>query len=182
MLGVLPGLIGTIQATEAIKLVLGIGRTLAGRLLLVDALTMEHRTVRLRPDPDCPACGTRTITELIDYDQFCGVTHLAFPDAATADEITPTELAARLAGGTVDLIDVREPHEWDSGHVEGARLIPLGQLAAAIAGLDPARPVVVMCRSGGRGTTAARQLRAAGFSDVRNLAGGMTRWSSEIGP
>jgi molybdopterin/thiamine biosynthesis adenylyltransferase/rhodanese-related sulfurtransferase len=179
VLGVLPGMVGTIQAAEAIKLVLGIGRTLAGRLLLIDALTMEYRSVQLRRDPECPACGTRTITTLIDYDEFCGSAP-PVPSASDAvGEISPAELAALLVHGGVDLIDVREPHEWDAGHVTGARLVPLGQLGAAIATLDPEREVVVMCRSGGRGANAAAQLRAAGFTRVRNLSGGLTRWQSD---
>jgi molybdopterin/thiamine biosynthesis adenylyltransferase/rhodanese-related sulfurtransferase len=179
VLGVLPGMVGTIQAAEAIKLVLGIGRTLAGRLLLIDALTMEYRSVQLRRDPECPACGTRTITTLIDYDEFCG-SALPVPSASDeVGEISPAELAALLVHGGVDLIDVREPHEWDAGHVTGARLVPLGQLGAAIATLDPEREVVVMCRSGGRGANAAALLRAAGFTRVRNLSGGLTRWQSD---
>jgi sulfur-carrier protein adenylyltransferase/sulfurtransferase len=183
VLGVLPGMIGTIQATEAIKLALGIGRTLAGRLLLVDALTMEYRTVRLRRDPECPACGTRTLTSLIDYDQFCAGPMTTPPSPSSApDEITPRELARRLADGDVQLVDVREPREWDIAHIEGARLIPLGTLGETLSTLDPDREVVVMCRSGGRGATAARQLRDAGFTQVRNLAGGITRWTDEVDP
>jgi molybdopterin/thiamine biosynthesis adenylyltransferase/rhodanese-related sulfurtransferase len=178
VLGVLPGIVGTIQATEAIKLVLGVGRSLAGRLLLIDALTMEHRTVRLRKDPACPACGTRTITSLIDYDAFCA----GVPAAAVTNEITPAELAALLARGEVELIDVREPLEWEAGHIEGARHIPLGQLAGSMDSIDASREVVVMCRSGGRGTSAARQLAAAGLPAVRNLAGGLTRWRTEVDP
>jgi molybdopterin/thiamine biosynthesis adenylyltransferase/rhodanese-related sulfurtransferase len=182
VLGVLPGMIGTIQAAEAIKLVLGVGRSLAGRLLLLDALTMEHRSVRLRKDPACPACGTRTITELIDYEEFCGVDA---PAASTSDEvveITPKELAERLRGGEVDLIDVREPREWEIARLPGARLLPLGQLARSMAALDGAREIVVMCRSGQRGATAARQLQAAGFRKVSNLAGGLLRWSDDVDP
>jgi adenylyltransferase/sulfurtransferase len=184
VLGVLPGMIGTIQAAEAIKLVLGVGRSLAGRLLLVDALTMEYRTVRLRKDPACPACGTRTITELIDYDEFCGV-HGAAVQQANDEvvEITPTELAGRLRDGApLELIDVREPREWEIAHIPGARLVPLGQLAQSMATLDGTREIVVMCRSGGRGATAARQLQAAGFRKVRNLAGGLLRWSDDVDP
>ena len=180
VLGVLPGMIGTIQAAEALKLVLGVGRTLAGRLLLVDALTMEYRTVRLRRDPACPACGTRTLTALIDYEAFCGGE--AIPAAGAVGEISPMELARRLADGPVQLVDVREPVEWAAGHIEGARHVPLRELAAALPTLDREREVVVMCRSGGRGTTAARQLADAGFERVRNLSGGITRWSTEIDP
>jgi adenylyltransferase/sulfurtransferase len=184
VLGVLPGMIGTIQATEAIKLVLGVGRSLAGRLLLVDALTMEYRTVRLRKDPACPACGTRTITELIDYDEFCGVgvadVEPARNEVAT---ITPSELAERLrVGAAFDLIDVREPREWEIAHLPTARLVPLGQLGESLATLDSAREIVVMCRSGQRGEKAARQLQAAGFAKVRNLAGGLLRWSDDVDP
>ncbi len=186
VLGVLPGMIGTIQAAEAIKLVIGIGTTLAGRLLLVDALTMSFRTVTLRRDPACPACGTRTITELIDYDEFCGVAEGdAAHDAPTGDavaEVTPRALAARLLeGADVDLIDVREPREWEIGHLPGARLMPLATLPDALSSLDRAREIVVMCRSGQRGGTAARQLAAAGFR-VSNLAGGLLRWSDDVDP
>ena len=184
VLGVLPGLIGTIQATEAIKLVLGIGGSLAGRLLLVDALTMEMRSVKLRRDPQCPACGTRTITGLIDYDEFCGVKDMgAANDGGAVEEITPRELAARLLeGADLDLVDVREQREWDLTHLEGSRLIPLGTLPDSIATLDPAREIVVLCRSGKRSETAARQLQAAGFRKVKNLAGGLLRWSDDVDP
>ena len=184
VLGVLPGLIGTIQATEAIKLVLGIGSSLAGRLLLVDALTMEMRSVKLRRDPQCPACGTRTITGLIDYDEFCGVKDMvAANDGGAVEEITPRELAARLLeGADLDLVDVREQREWDLTHLEGSRLIPLGTLPDSIATLDPAREIVVLCRSGKRSEAAARQLQAAGFRKVKNLAGGLLRWSDDVDP
>ena len=175
VLGVLPGIIGTIQATEAVKLVLGIGRTLAGRLLLVDALTMEHRTVRLRKDPACPACGTRTLTSLIDYDEFCGVR------GGEVREITPRDLAVRLREGPLQLIDVREPREWEVSHLAEARLIPLATLPEAMGSLDRSREVVVMCRSGARGSAAALQLQAAGFTKVRNLAGGILRWDADVG-
>jgi molybdopterin/thiamine biosynthesis adenylyltransferase/rhodanese-related sulfurtransferase len=179
VLGVLPGLIGTIQATEALKLVLGIGRSLAGRLLLVDALTMEYRAMAVPRDPACPACGTRTITALVDYDGFCGVSGSA---AATSAEITPRELAARLREGTVTLIDVRELHEWDTAHIDGARLIPLGTLGDSLGSLDRHAEIVVMCRSGQRSAVAARQLEAAGFTRVRNLAGGILRWAADADP
>jgi len=184
VLGVLPGMIGTIQAAEALKLILGVGDTLAGRLLLVNALTMDFRTMRLRRDPECPACGTRTIKELIDYDEYCGTpggeTH---SDRDGVAEITPTELAARLRDGAdLDLIDVREPGEWEVARLPGARLVPLGTLAASLATLDSAREIVVMCRSGQRSANAARQLQAAGFRKVRNLAGGILRWSAEVDP
>src|SRR5688500_15286886 len=184
VLGVLPGMIGTIQAAEALKLVLGTGGTLIGRLLLVNALTMEFRTVRLRKDPACPACGTREIQELIDYDEYCGTPGGEAPyDRNGVAEITPRELAEQMrAGAKVDLIDVREPGEWAITRLPGARLVPLGQLAASMATLDSARDIVVMCRSGQRSANAARQLQAAGFRKVKNLAGGILRWSDEVDP
>jgi molybdopterin/thiamine biosynthesis adenylyltransferase/rhodanese-related sulfurtransferase len=184
VLGVLPGMIGTIQAAEALKLALGVGSSLAGRLLLVDALTMSIRTVTLRRDPACPACGTRTITELIDYDAFCGAPSMAEePDDDEVVEITPRELAARLLeAADVDLIDVREPAEWSIAHLHGARLIPLGTLGAALGTLDRSREIIVMCRSGQRSASAARQLQAAGFRKVKNLAGGILRWSDDVDP
>jgi sulfur-carrier protein adenylyltransferase/sulfurtransferase len=184
VLGVLPGMIGTIQAAEALKLILGVGGTLVGRLLLVNALTMEFRTVRLRKDPACPACGTREIRELIDYDEYCGTPGgEAHYDRDGVTEITPRELANQMHGGAqIDLIDVREPGEWAIARLPGARLVPLGQLAASMATLDSAREIVVMCRSGQRSASAARQLQAAGFRKVKNLAGGILRWSDEVDP
>jgi molybdopterin/thiamine biosynthesis adenylyltransferase/rhodanese-related sulfurtransferase len=184
VLGVLPGMIGTIQAAEALKLILGVGGTLVGRLLLVNALTMEFRTVRLRKDPTCPACGTRTIRELIDYDQYCGTPGGEVQyDRNGITEITPRELADQIrAGADVDLIDVREPGEWEVARLPGARLLPLGELPASMATLDSAREIVVMCRSGQRSASAARQLQAAGFRKVKNLAGGILRWSDEVDP
>ena len=180
VLGVLPGLVGTIQATEALKLLLGIGESLAGRLLLIDALTMQFRTVRVKRDPGCPVCGTRTITELIDYDEFCGtrgedVRHDAI------EEITPRELAdLRERGADFDLIDVREANELAIASLTGARLIPLGQLEGQIGTLDPSREIVVMCRSGRRSAAAVLRLQQAGFRNVKNLAGGILRWSDDV--
>jgi molybdopterin/thiamine biosynthesis adenylyltransferase/rhodanese-related sulfurtransferase len=178
VLGVLPGLVGTIQATEAIKLILGIGEPLIGRLLLVDALTAQFRTVKIRRDPTCPACGTHEIQELIDYDAFCGA-----PEAVTVKEITPRELAQRLErGDDLDLIDVREPFEWEIARIEGARLVPLSTFPGAVESLDPEREIVVQCKVGGRSARAADVLIAAGFRNVWNLAGGITRWSDEVDP
>ena len=180
VLGVLPGLVGTIQATEAIKFTAGIGESLAGRLLLIDALTMQFRTIRIQRDPDCPMCATRTITELMDYDVFCG-TPGPQGDADTVSEITPQELAIRLRrGDDFDLIDVRDPYEWEAGHIDGARLLPLATLDTAIVTLDASREIVVMCRSGGRSASAARRLSAAGLTRVSSLAGGILRWDAEI--
>ena len=184
VLGVLPGLVGTIQATEGIKLILGVGELLVGRLLLIDALSMRFRTVRLRKDPNCPMCGTHEITELIDYDQFCGVA----PEATVANtnqipEITPTELVERLQrGDDIDLIDVREPHELNIAAIPNVRLIPLGTLAEALPTLDSNREAVVICRTGARSGRAVQQLRAAGFRRVWNLAGGIHRWADEVDP
>jgi adenylyltransferase/sulfurtransferase len=184
VLGVLPGIIGTIQAAEALKLILGVGETLAGRLLLINALTMDFRTMKLRRDPECPMCGTRTITELIDYDEFCGTPGGEAPyDRDGVVEIAPIELAERLRGGaSLELIDVREPGEWAVAHLPGAKLVPLGQLAESMATLDSAREIVLMCRSGQRSAKAARQLQAAGFRRVMTLAGGLLRWSEDVDP
>jgi molybdopterin/thiamine biosynthesis adenylyltransferase/rhodanese-related sulfurtransferase len=184
VLGVLPGLVGTIQATETIKLILGIGEPLVGRLLLIDALATRFRTVRLRRDPACPACGTREIRELIDYEEFCGVRTAEAEQLADAvPEITPTELADRLRrGDDFDLIDVREPHEWEIARISGAQLIPLAALADALITLDGSRDIVVHCKGGLRSAKAVRQLRAAGFTRIWSLAGGITRWSEDVDP
>jgi molybdopterin/thiamine biosynthesis adenylyltransferase/rhodanese-related sulfurtransferase len=182
VLGILPGLVGTIQATEAVKLITGIGETLAGRLLLVDALGMHFRTVKLRKDPRCPACGTRELKALVDYEQFCGIR--GQPDETDGvPAITPKELAARLArGDALDLVDVREPHEWDICRIDGARLAPLSSFAGALRTLDSARDVVLYCKVGGRSAKALKQLQAAGFKRVWNLTGGIIRWSEEVDP
>jgi adenylyltransferase/sulfurtransferase len=174
-------MVGTIQAVETLKLILGIGRTLAGRLMMIDALTMQTREVQIDRDPECPACGTRTITQLIDYDEFCGTPSLAAAKSeAPVREIEPAALAEKLArGDDFDLIDVREPHETAIDGIVGARLIPLGTLGNQIASLRRAREIVVMCRAGGRSATAARQLQEAGFTRVTSLAGGMLRWQRE---
>ena len=182
--GVLPGLVGTIQATETLKLILGVGETLAGRLLMIDALSMEFRSVRIRRDPLCPACGVRTITELIDYDEFCGTRdEESMAEANEVPEITPTELSERLQRAEdFDLIDVREPYELRIAAIPGARLIPLGDLGDSLESLDKNREIVVMCRSGQRSATAVRQMQAAGFEHAVNLAGGILRWSREVDP
>jgi molybdopterin/thiamine biosynthesis adenylyltransferase/rhodanese-related sulfurtransferase len=183
VLGVLPGLVGTIQATEAMKLILGVGDTLAGRLLIIDALSMQFRTVMVPRDPQCPACGTREIQELIDYDEFCSQkTIRSAAEEPQLVEITPAELAAEMSTKNgFDLIDVREPYEWTFTRLPGARLIPLGELPDQMSSLDSTREIVVYCRSGQRSAHAARQLRAAGFR-ARNLAGGLLRWSDEVDP
>jgi adenylyltransferase/sulfurtransferase len=176
VLGVLPGLLGTIQATEALKLAAGIGELLVGRLLLVDALAMQFRTVKVRKDPRCPACGTRTIRELRDEGAAC-----------TADlrnavpEMVPAELAARLRSGEpVQLLDVRELHEWEVDRIPGARHAPLSRLEKALEGLDPTRDTVLYCRSGVRSQEAGRRMVAAGFPRVFSLTGGIVRYEAEF--
>lgn len=185
VLGVLPGLIGTIQATEAIKLLIGAGETLAGRLLLVDALRMTFRTIQLRRDPTCPACGTRELKALIDYDEFCGV-RLPRPEVAQQTgvrDMVPRELAERVRrGDAFDLLDVREPYEWRIARIEGARLIPLAQLGARLQELDRDRDIVLYCHHGFRSLTAGEFLVAQGFPRVWNLSGGIDRWSAEVDP
>ncbi|HUQ99366.1 MAG TPA: molybdopterin-synthase adenylyltransferase MoeB [Gemmatimonadaceae bacterium] len=184
VLGVLPGLIGTIQATEAIKLILGQGNPLIGRLLLIDAMTMEFRTIALRKDPQCPACGTREIRELIDYEAFCGVgAGMNEDDADVVTDIDPVTLSDRIkAGDDIQLLDVREPWEWQISRIEGARLIPLGQLSSQIESLDPARDTVIYCKSGVRSMHAAYELEEAGFRKLANLTGGIIRWSQDVDP
>jgi len=182
VLGVLPGLVGTIQATETLKLILGIGDTLAGRLLLIDTLGMRFHTVKVPRDPKCPACGTREITELVDYEAFCGMPGGTMAKDETFGEITPRDLAKRLAAHEdFTLLDVREPYEWKLGRIEGARLVPLGTLEDEIPKLDASREIVVYCRSGKRSETAARQLAAAGLR-ATNVVGGILRWSDEVDP
>jgi adenylyltransferase/sulfurtransferase len=184
VLGVLPGLIGTIQATEAIKLITGIGELLIGRLLLVDAATMSFRTVEIRKDPECPACGTHEIRKLGVYDELC---RSDAPDIQARSsgvvEISPRELAERLRNGkSIELIDVREPYEWRLGHIPGARLVPLGQIDDEISRLDPARETVLYCKMGTRSRYAAEQLVAAGIPGVANLAGGILAWMNDVDP
>ncbi len=182
VLGILPGLLGTVQATEAVKLVTGVGEPLVGRLLLVDAARMEFRTVKLRRNPQCPACGTHEIKALIDYQQFCGIRGQE-EDVDGIPAITVAELnARRREGADLDLVDVREPHEWDIGRIDGARLAPLSRFAEALRTFDSARDVVLYCKSGGRSAKAVRQLQEAGFRRVWNLQGGILRWSEEIDP
>jgi adenylyltransferase/sulfurtransferase len=181
VLGVLPGFIGTIQATETIKLIVGAGNPLIGRLLLFDALAMRLREVKLRKDDDCPVCGGHpTIRELIDYDDFCGVTHLP---AASEQDMTPLQLKAWLDGGaTPQLLDVREPQESSINRIPGALVIPISDLPRRIAELDAAHETVVYCKIGERSARAVELLRGLGFRDVRNLLGGIRRWVEEVDP
>jgi sulfur-carrier protein adenylyltransferase/sulfurtransferase len=180
VLGVLPGLVGTIQATETIKLLLGLGDTLAGRLLMIDAHGMEFRSLRITADPDCPACGTRTITQLIDYDQFCGTPGLHANAEARVEEVTPDTLRSWLGNSVpLQLVDVREPTETATGIIDGARCIPLGTFEQEIGSLSRDTVTVLVCKSGVRSARAARQLMAAGFTHVHSLAGGMMRWQED---
>ncbi len=184
VLGVLPGIIATLQAIETIKLLLGIGEPLVGRLLQFHALDMRFTEFRLARDPECPVCGEHpTIKELIDYEGFCG---LPAADATSeVDEVTAEELARRLRTGEgLLLVDVREPEEYERARIEGARLIPLGQLEQRLGELEPwrGRPIVVTCHHGPRGVRACRLLREHGFEDVRNLAGGIEAWSLTVDP
>lgn len=181
VLGVLPGIVGTIQATETIKLILGGGESLAGRLLLFDAWGMTFRELKLRRDPACPMCGEhRSIHALIDYEQFCGL-HAAPPAMA---ELTAVELKRRIDDGeALQIIDVREPFEHAIARVPGAKLIPLAQVVARMAELDPGRELIVHCKLGGRSAKAIEALRAAGYAGaMRNLSGGIAAWSKEVDP
>jgi sulfur-carrier protein adenylyltransferase/sulfurtransferase len=181
VLGILPGLVGVIQATEVIKLILGKGDSLIARLLLVDALGMKFRELKLRKNPDCPACGRhRTITKLIDYDEFCGIRGEEKPVAAGISEIQVEELKRRLdAKEDVFVLDVREPHEYQICNI-GGHLIPLGDLPRRVNELDSSREIVAHCRSGVRSAKAVDFLQQAGFKKVHNLAGGILAWADRI--
>jgi sulfur-carrier protein adenylyltransferase/sulfurtransferase len=186
VLGVLPGIIGTIQATEALKLLLGIGEPLIGRFMIFDALKMKFREMKLRKDPECPVCGTHpTVTSLIDYEQFCGVAPEPAVAAASGDparEITSVELKARLdRGDRLLVLDVREPLEYQINRIEGSTLIPLGELPQRYAELDLATEIVAQCKSGMRSAKAADFLRQKGYR-VSNLAGGILGWIDTVDP
>lgn len=183
VLGILPGLIGIIQATETIKLILGSGDPLIGRLLLVDALGMRFRELKLRKNPECPMCGGhRSITKLIDYQEFCGIRGEEAPVTANIPEIQPEELNRRLrAGEDIFVLDVREPHEYQICNLNGY-LIPLGDLPKRVHELDSSREIVAHCRSGVRSGKAVDFLHQAGFKKVKNLAGGILAWSDKVDP
>jgi molybdopterin/thiamine biosynthesis adenylyltransferase/rhodanese-related sulfurtransferase len=184
VLGVLPGIVGSIQAMETIKLILGAGDHLVGRLLLFDALGMKFRELKLRKNPDCPMCGkNRTIHQLIDYYEFCGVRgeEAPAPDLHVP-EMTPRELKARLdRGDEVYILDVREPHEYQICNIKG-HLLPLGELPRRVHELDSSREIVAHCRSGKRSAEAVDFLRKAGFRKIHNLKGGILAWSEEVDP
>jgi molybdopterin/thiamine biosynthesis adenylyltransferase/rhodanese-related sulfurtransferase len=183
VLGILPGLVGVIQATEVIKLILGKGEPLIGRLLLVDALAMKFRELKLRKNPDCQVCGTRpTISKLIDYNEFCGIRGEEAPVETGVPEIQVEELKRRLdAGEDVFVLDVREPHEYQICNI-GGHLIPLGDLPKRIHELDSSREIVAHCRSGARSAKAVNFLRQAGFRKVHNLSGGILAWADRVDP
>jgi adenylyltransferase/sulfurtransferase len=200
VLGVLPGIIGSIQATETIKLILGIGESLAGRFLVYDALRMRFRDFALPKDPDCPVCGRRpTIRELREYEEQCQVrlkpdtttTTIATSTIATTtagatmagNDMTVTELKARIDRGDAPLIiDVRQPNEFEICRIPGAKLIPLNELPSRIQELDPSQEIVLQCKVGGRSAQATAFLRQRGFTRARNLAGGILAWIDQIDP
>lgn len=193
VLGILPGTVGAMQATEAIKLILGIGESMIGRLLLYDALNMEFTEVKLRKNPTCPICGPNpTISELIDYEQFCGMpAHDRSLYAAEAEtngsvrQMTPAELKARLnAGENLFILDVREPHEWEISNLShlGAKLIPKGEVIARLGELSTAQEMVVQCRTGARSAAIIHELQQHGFKKLWNLDGGINRWAEEVEP
>jgi adenylyltransferase/sulfurtransferase len=179
----LPGLVGVIQATETIKLILGQGDSLAGRLLLVDALGMKFRELKLRKNPECPVCGThRSITKLIDYDQFCGIRGQEEPVYGGLSVMSVEELKKSLdAKADIFILDVREPHEYQICNL-GGYLIPLGDLPKRINELDSSREIVAHCKMGGRSAKAVAFLKQAGFTKVHNLTGGILAWADRVDP
>ena len=183
VLGILPGLVGVIQATETIKLILGQGDPLVGRLLLVDALGMKFRELKLRKNPDCPACGKNpTVKELIDYNEFCGIRGEEAPAANDVPTISVEELKQKLdAKADIFILDVREPHEYQICHLNGY-LIPVGDLPKRVHELDSSREIIAHCRSGVRSARAVNFLRRSGFRKVYNLSGGILAWADKIDP
>jgi len=185
VLGVLPGIIGAIQANEAIKIVLGAPDIMVNRLLLFDAWRMRFRELKLRKNPECPVCGDHpTIKELIDYEEFCGITQTQTEAKPTMEEITATELKQRLdKGDDIQIIDVREPHEYEIGQIPNSKLIPLGQVLNRMNEIDPERETVVHCKMGGRSAKAIDALQRSGFTGkLSNLVGGITAWSNDVDP
>jgi sulfur-carrier protein adenylyltransferase/sulfurtransferase len=186
VLGILPGMIGIVQATETVKLILGTGEPLVGRLLLYDALNMRFRELKLRKNPECPVCGDHpTVTKLIDYQQFCGIPHQeATPVAETNEwEIDAKGLKAKMdRGDNFVLIDVREPHEYQICRIPGSKLIPLGEVPKRVNELNSADDIVVHCKMGGRSAKAVEFLKQAGFKKVKNMKGGILAWSDQVDP
>ncbi len=185
VLGVLPGTVGLLQATEAIKLIIGGGKPLIGRLLLFNALDMSFRELKIRKDPACPMCGPHaTIKELIDYEQFCGMGRGQEESVASAGaEVDAQTLKEWMdAKKKFKLIDVREPNEWEIAHIEGAKLIPLGQIASRVNELDSADEIVLQCHHGSRSARAQAALAKFGFKKTYNLAGGIDAWATDVEP
>jgi len=185
VIGVLPGIIGLVQATEAIKLLLGIGESLVGRLMLYDAMTMKFRQVKLKKNPECPVCGTNpTVTELIDYEEFCGVPKSNAEEEKNEDmEISVTEVKERMdRGDDFLLIDVRETQEYEICKIEGAKLIPLSEFEARHSEIPQDADIVIHCKMGGRSMNAQHYLLNKGYTKVLNMTGGITAWSNEVDP
>lgn len=182
VLGILPGVVGTIQATEAVKLIIGVGQPLINRFMIYDALQMKFRELKLRRDPDCPVCGERpTVTELIDYDQFCGVGPAVETESDTSGDTTVDDLKTRLdQQDGLFLLDVREPQEFQICRIPGSTLIPLGDLPSRLSELEGRDDMVVHCKSGVRSAKAVKLLREAGFSKASNLRGGILAWIDRV--
>ncbi|HTC32819.1 MAG TPA: molybdopterin-synthase adenylyltransferase MoeB [Bryobacteraceae bacterium] len=184
VLGILPGTVGLIQATETVKLILGIGEPLIGRLVLYDALAMRFRELKLRRNPECPVCGDHpTITKLIDYQEFCGIPTQTHEEKPMDGDIEPTEVKAKIdRGDRFVLIDVREPHEYQICNIPQAKLIPLGDLPKRVNELNSADEIIAHCKSGMRSAKAVDFLKQAGFKKVRNMKGGILAWSDKVDP
>jgi len=185
VLGVLPGIIGVIQATEAVKLIIGKGEPLIGRLLLYNALKMEFREVKLKRDPQCPVCGERpTITELIDYEEFCGLTRVGEAEALHSEyDLGPAEVKRVVeSDAKVVLLDVREPHEHEIVRIDGSTLIPLSELHLRTNELDTADTIVTYCHHGQRSLQAIKTLERFGFKKLKHLRGGIDAWAAEVDP
>ena len=184
VLGILPGTVGLIQATETVKLILGIGEPLIGRLVLYDALAMRFRELKLRRNPECPVCGDHpTISKLIDYQEFCGIPNQVHEETPMNGDIDPVEVKSKIdRGDHFVLIDVREPHEYQICNIPQAKLIPLGDLAKRMNELDSAKEIVAHCKSGVRSGKAVDFLRQSGFKKVRNMKGGILAWSDKVDP
>jgi adenylyltransferase/sulfurtransferase len=186
VLGVLPGIVGAIQANETIKIILGAEDLMINRLLLFDAWTMKFREFKLRKDPKCPVCGENpTITKLIDYEEFCGVApHQLPPTDSKLEEISASELnAKRVRGDKIQIVDVREPHEFEIARIPGTKLIPLGHVVTRMNEIDPEVETIVHCKGGVRSAKAIEALKRAGFQGrLINLKGGITAWSEDVDP
>jgi adenylyltransferase/sulfurtransferase len=184
VIGILPGIVGCIQANEAVKLILGVGNPLIGRLLIFQALEMRFREFKLQKDPDCPICGeNKTIHELIDYEFFCGLQNPESAEEDKIEEVSPKELKARIDAGTAPFIlDVRNPEEFAICRIPGSTLIPLPELPDRLGELDPARETVVHCKSGMRSARAVELLNSVGFANAKNLAGGILAWADDVDP